>query len=106
MAAGLYLVKTTVNLTPGAFTLDVAGATTTAWHPGTGSNATGANLYGSGNATPGGASGAGPQANVINQGTLLWVDPASAFGVALGGAGNLSAVTRGQETGGSYGTAN
>jgi hypothetical protein len=104
MAAANYITKAAVTLVPGAFTLDA----TTGVRVGTGGNASGANLYGSsGGAVPGGGGGgSGPQGNVVPAGSLVYVDPASAFGVALGGAGNLTAVTRGQETGGVYGTAN
>jgi hypothetical protein len=62
--------------------------------PGAVSFAQGAGLYGSG----------GTQ--VVPAGTILRVDPAAPLGIALGGAGNLVAVTPGQETGGFYGTAN
>jgi hypothetical protein len=109
MAAGLYRLNTQVVLTPGAFTADA----TTGLRFGTGSNANAANNWGSGASTPvvpadnaNPFTSVGPQGSVVKAGQLIWVDPAAALGVALGGAGNLTAVTPGQETGGFYGTAN
>jgi hypothetical protein len=90
MALGLYQVKAQVTLTPGTFTLDAASGL----RFGTGSYADAASTYGSSGVM------------IVPVGTLIEVDPAGHLGVALGGAGNLLAVTRGQETGGVYGTAN
>lgn len=106
MAAGLFRVNARTVLTPGAFT-QAGGAEsgTTAWDPGTGSNANAAGNWGSGNGTPGGG-GPGSSGIVYNAGQLIYVDPAGALGVALGGGANLTAVSYGQETGGGYGTGN
>lgn len=89
MAITRYVVTSQVNLAAGAFTLDA----TTGLRFGTGGWAQGVGLYGSGGGW------------VIPKGTLLELDSASPLVTAIG-AGNLSAVTPGQETGGFYGTAN
>jgi hypothetical protein len=99
MALGRYRVNATVTLVPGAFTADA----TTGLREGTGSNANAANNWGSGAGTPGGGPAGSYQ---VPAGQIVVVDPAAALGVALGGAGNLTAITPGQETGGFYGTAN
>lgn len=105
MAIGLFRTNAAVTLAPGAFTADAA----TGLRFGTGSNANAAGNWGSsGGGVPGGAGsgGGGSSSYLVPAGTLIEVDPAAPLGVALGGAGNLTAVTRGQETGGTYGTAN
>jgi hypothetical protein len=92
MALNRYITTSTVTLTPGTFTAGVfsTGAATVF---GTGGYASAAGNYGSGGTV------------TIPKGTVLMLDPAGAVFTAIG-AGNLTAYSEAQETGGHYGTAN
>jgi hypothetical protein len=93
VAVGRYITTSQVTLAPGTAALNVAAGTTTAWQPGTESFASAAGNYGSGGSV------------VIPKGTVLMLDPTGPVYTAIG-AGNLTAFSEAQETGGQYGTAN
>ena len=99
MAINRYRLLTKITLPAGAFTADVitgasAGATTGIGAPGnfgTGSNAQGASVYGSGAGAAGGST-------TWLQGMELLLDPAGKLYTA-NGAGNLTQITSADDVG-------